>query len=256
MATASLLGFAASRNQERGGLAALTVAACLVDDRHGGYGWPTEFGTGSGPAATVLVVAAAALLALAVLGRVRTGVSRRLLPAALAGLAMLVLVAELAGDQERSIWHPVAVVAVLLPPATAVILVLLAANAAIVAGRRHLPAAAGLFAVLVLAFGAVAAAGASDLVRGESELVAFDYPHGIAHRSGTGSELREYVADVPLAVASVEWVSAARESQESWWRANVWPVDGPRFAGWAAFEAAALLLGLAALVRSLSRPAR
>jgi hypothetical protein len=185
LAAISLLGLAATRAAAGGGAARgegtsrvgivglllLTLAAGLVDARHGGYGWPFDRGIGAGPAGIALTAAAAVLLSLAVLRRVSRGLRRRRLwPAAVLGvlgLVWLVLnVACLGTNWSNIAPSPLIVLAVLALPAAVVMLVLLAVNAAAATGRPGRAAAFGLLAVLGFAGTTVdAAAGLSILIR-------------------------------------------------------------------------------------------
>ena len=168
LATAALLGFAASREGASGlarraglgGLAALTLAAGVVDNRHGGSGWPQEFGERSGRPAALLVLLAGALFAVTVLARTGRGLRRlHFLPAAAGTLLAVVLLARFASSREPGrigpLPYPIVTVLVLLLPVVAVVLLFFAANAALASGRRWRPAGWALLPVLVLAVGAV-----------------------------------------------------------------------------------------------------
>ncbi|MET3430527.1 hypothetical protein BJ973_009739 [Actinoplanes tereljensis] len=168
LATAALLGLAADRDSggwpQRAGLAgltALTLAAAAVDIDAGGFGWPVAVGAHAGVVAVLLLTAGAALLAVAVLGTAAPGLRRRhLWPAGLAGVVVVGVFAKFAiTDRPGRIGT-----ALLGLSVVALVLVLVAANAALVTHRLGL-AGAGLLAVLAFAGGAVGAAadfGAED----------------------------------------------------------------------------------------------
>jgi hypothetical protein len=168
LATLALLGLAASRHRGTprpaalAGLAALTLAAGIIDTENGGHGWPRNFDSPSLLEAT-LVIVGAALVAVDVLDRVAPGLrKRRLWPAALAAFILLIhLVRTLAAVDEVGRPPVLAVAATrvaLILPVIALALVVLATNAAFASGRRFRWAGAGLLTVGVLAVGVLGSA--------------------------------------------------------------------------------------------------
>ncbi|WP_213004593.1 hypothetical protein [Paractinoplanes toevensis] len=161
LATAALLGLAVEREaggwpQRAGlaGLAALTLAAAAIDIDAKGFGWPIAVGEHAGVVAVLLLTAGAALLAVAVLGTAAPGLRRRhLWPAALAGAVVVAVFAEFAITDRPGR----AGIALLGLSVVALVLVLVAANAALVTHRLG-RAGVGLLAVLAFAGGAVGAA--------------------------------------------------------------------------------------------------
>ncbi|MFD1374329.1 hypothetical protein [Actinoplanes sichuanensis] len=150
------------------GLALLTAAAFLADHRTGGFGWSTEVAGGDwgesrfktpGSALVVeavLVVAGAAALAAAVLGRVERLLKWRHLPGALIGLFFLALGVDVAtspplflGDDIPA--DPRIRLLVLMPVSLAIAALCVAANAALTTRGMLRPAAAGLLAIIALA---------------------------------------------------------------------------------------------------------
>lgn len=153
-----------------GGLALVTLAAAVVEGER--RDWPAEFG-GSGLAEVVLLSGGVALLAIAVLGQALPGLDRRLLwPAGLIALPVggfLMLTLGSTDYLEPPWWEPAVTRAVLVLPFGALILVIVAANAAFAAGPRLRRAGAGLLAAVILALGAISAAFSLDLSDSRAE---------------------------------------------------------------------------------------
>ncbi|GAA2657620.1 hypothetical protein [Paractinoplanes durhamensis] len=174
LATAALLGLAVEKGGAVGswpgraglaGLATLTLAAGVIDADGGGYGWPTEVGRHAGVLAVVLLTAAAAMLGVAVLGAAAAGLrQRRLWPAAVVGLAGLAWYANTSPAYYVGL------------PVVALLLVLVATNAALASDRGYGLAGAGLLAVLALAGTAVGAA--ADLTEPDRTVTCGRLPAG------------------------------------------------------------------------------
>jgi hypothetical protein len=225
-----------------GGLVALTLAAGAVDFDAGGFGWPVAVGEHAGIAAVALLTAAVSLLAVAVLGAAAPDLRlRRLWPAAVAGLAVAVGFAAYVNTAEPDSTGKGAAL-----PVVALLLVLVAANAAFAAGRRLRLAGAGLLAVLALAVGAVSAAvelGAPDRPfdcdRDPVCAEALRQVNTGPLPPAAGEPVRGRAASVAIAVVSV---TPADRSASS---VGEWPSYLPALGG------TLVLLGLGALVSAL-----
>jgi hypothetical protein len=209
------------------------------------------------------VAAAVTAMSVAVLARVPARLPRRrLLPAALVTAVAVGLTAEAATAPAQR--HPVVIVAILWLPLVALVLVVLAANAALASGRRLRAAGLGLLPMLVLALGALGAAAHSEILEPREHLVcgpsSGDRPVAIRFCSTSSSDVvvrtelhqisRDRAASVYLAPAlrfepSPDARPATVLSLDPWQSGSDW------YALWPAIEAAALLVGLGAIVRSV-----
>jgi hypothetical protein len=261
LATAALLGLAADREAgawpQRAGLAglvALTLAAAAVDLDAKGFGWPMSVGEHAGVVAVLLLTAGAALLAVAVLGAAAPGLRRRhLWPAAVAGVVVVAVFAEF-GITDRPGRGGIALLGLSV---VALLLVLIATNAALVTHRLGL-AAAGLLAVLAFAGGAVGAAaefGGPDGLAGCGRPV-------LGPDDGAVWELcaEATLRSVPQDAAEQRFLHPGTRNAAAVMVAVV-PVEGSaEGGGWgpvlAAGDATLRLLGLAALVAALFPPRR
>jgi hypothetical protein len=269
-ATAALLGLAVSRRPAAitawAGLAALTLAAGLVDSGRGGYGWPLSIGPGAGPEVTVLLVAGVALLAAAVLRRVARGLNRRRLwPAAVVGALVVLRLVVYVIDPEVG-WRetrpsPLALIAVLAVPVVAVILVVVAVNAAFTAGRQARPAAVGLLAVLALANTATVAAAGLDVLHRRPpapdrasiaflELGARIDPGQVSSAWVLTDQSPRGVTAISVDTSAVA-IAGPAEAADICWCLNPWEGEFDWLSLLPAVLASLLLLGLAALTEFL-----
>jgi len=276
LATAAVLGRAATTTSRvmSFGFAALTLAAGLIDTAGGGFGWPLEVADQAGPAAIVLILAGAVLLAAGVVRRVWPDVRRRHMWPAGVAAALLILDLGLNATYPRVGWReaepgPFTVLAVLTLPMAVLILLAVAANAAFAAGRPTRAVAVGLLAVFALAsstVGAVAdldvlhrlapARSAASAALAETHVVVGgpvpiqpldQYPVGVL----VGVE--DPARSIPINVAEPVITPAAPAGPGISWRMSPWQGRPDWPALWPAILASLLLLGLAALGQSMIR---
>jgi hypothetical protein len=266
-----------SRRLAVAGLGLLAASAALVDTRTGGFGRPdglTAERDGQALAEITLLAVSASVLAAAVLCRAGRLMRLRHLPSGVFGLIVLAILGGVAlypsvspGEKPPDLRLRTAVLILL---AIAVILVVLAANAALFSRPGLRLAAAGLLPLLALTLSVLPMALRNDLISPQRDP---DYRPSV-----TNERERFYIATVefgaapmeppplafpdpaltgrfppapPARVAAEEDAGIAAVPGPPDWSGSVW--EGP--IGWSrsvpALAAAAFLLGLAAFAGSL-----
>jgi hypothetical protein len=243
------------------GLTLLTMAALLVDQRTGGFGWPMELGGGEFArirfdddggvrlvAEAVLLVVGAGALAAAVLGRVEGLFRRRILPGVVVGLVALAVAVDEVLYPESIFGSPIATdtglrLRVLMPAAVVIAVLWLAAYAALTPRVPLLPAAAGMLVVAALAWTGFAGLSGMDSLRvpevPAEETVAYEdrfrleprIPGSVVRieaytRSGEQPRPRAEDAGVLVDVSAVD--EAVWWTSVDGWRAGIGPVPLPR----------------------------
>lgn len=263
-----------SRRLAVAGLGLLAASAALVDTRTGGFGRPaglTAEQDGQALVEITLLAASASVLAVAVLCQVGRLMRLRHLPSGVFGLIVLVILGGVAlypavSPREKPPDLGLRT-AVLILLAVAVILPVLAANAALFSRPALLLATAGLVPLLALTLSVLPMALRNDLISPQHDP---DYRPSVTTERAQIRIETVRIGEAPLPPSSVVWtdrfpagpparvVDAAEEdvgiaavSGPPEWSGSIW--EGP--IGWRrsvpALAAAAFLLGLAAFAGSL-----